>query len=246
MQLNASKTHYMLFGVSSELSSSPLRVSTGQICSTESFKYLGIWFDSDLSFETHCCKVICKVRSQLYMLLRYPRYRNWYERRLLFFAYIYPSFLYGIECYMHCNSTLRQKLEYLYRKCGRIILGKAVSGTDTSVYTRLNMLPLRLLFQHRGAALMFSVLRLGSIPTLARCFTYTRSNGRYAYNLLLPSIQTERSRRSVRYWGAKLWNSVPGSIRDASTLSQFMSLYESYLKTKIGETSDSYDLYDFI
>ena len=80
-----------------------------------------------------------------------------------------------------------------------------MSCTGTSVYTRLNMLPLRLLFQYRGAALMFSVLRLGSIPTLARCFTYTRSNGRYAYNLLLRSIQTERSRRSA----------VPRSIRDA-------------------------------
>ena len=50
MQLNASKTHYMLFGVSSELSSSPLRVSTGQICGTESFKSLGIWLDSFFSF----------------------------------------------------------------------------------------------------------------------------------------------------------------------------------------------------
>ena len=147
---------------------------------------------------------------------------------------------------MHCNSSMRQKLEYLYRKCGRIVLGAAVTSTDTSVYTRLNVLPLRLLFQHRGALLMYGVLRLGSVPVFARYFTYSRSNSRHPLDLLLPKIPTERSRRSLRYWGAKLWNSVPGLVRDSPTLSQFASLYEYYLMTKIGETSDSYDLYDFI
>jgi hypothetical protein len=246
MRLNASKTYYMLFGVPPELCRTAISVPSGQICSTQSFKYLGIYFDSDLSFETHCCKVISKVKSQLYMLLRYPHSRYWYERRLLFFAHIHPSFLYGIECYMHCNSSMRQKLEYLYRKCGRIVLGAAVTSTDTSVYTRLNVLPLRLLFQHRGALLMYGVLRLGSVPVFARYFTYSRSNSRHPLDLLLPKIPTERSRRSLRYWGAKLWNSVPGLVRDSPTLSQFASLYEYYLMTKIGETSDSYDLYDFI
>ena len=46
MRLNASKTLYMLFYIPAELCRATPPVSGGEIRSTQSFKYLGIWFDS--------------------------------------------------------------------------------------------------------------------------------------------------------------------------------------------------------
>jgi hypothetical protein len=180
------------------------------------------------------------------LLLRYPRYHNYRERRLMFFAFIYPLFLYGIECYMQCNVTLRQKLEYLFRKCGRIILGYSLAKYDKAVYFRLDVLPLRLLFQLRCAQFMYAVLRTKSLSLFDGYFRFQRSVGRHSHDLCLPNISSERSRRSVRYWGAKLWNSIPVTIRNASSTSEFTSSYKSYLKSKVTDCVDSYDIYDFI
>ena len=65
-------------------------------------------------------------------------------------------------------------------------------------------------------------------------------------DLLIPLVVSERSRKSIRYWGAKLWNSIPDEIRRMPTLQAFSALYESYLRTKVNEFDDSYNLYDFV
>jgi hypothetical protein len=99
MCLNANKSFYMLFNTSSSIERNSLTVSNGKIANTSSFKYLGVWFDEDLSFEIHCAKLIAKGKSKLYMLLRYPRYRHWRERRLLFLPIFIPNF------YLVLNAT---------------------------------------------------------------------------------------------------------------------------------------------
>ena len=75
---------------------------------------------------------------------------------------------------------------------------------------------------------------------------YNRATGRYRTELSIPLVHSERSRRSVRYWGAKLWNSIPALIRNANTETKFAQLYEAHLKSKVNSFDDSYDLYDFV
>jgi hypothetical protein len=246
MRLNVTKTLYMLFCVPDVLCRAGLQVSTGLIRSTQEFKYLGIWFDTSLSFESHCSHIVSKVKSRLYMLLRYPRKRNWRERRVVFFAFLYPVFLYGIECYMHCNSSARQKLERLYRKCARLVLGLSVSHDDMSVYAKLCLLPLRHLFQLQGASMVYSTVRLEAYPLFRGYFHFQRANGRHSLDLVYPQVMSERSRKSFRYWGAKLWNSIPSYVRQATTLKQFKQLYTSYLRIHAASHSDAYDLYVFV
>jgi hypothetical protein len=246
MRLNTGKSYYMMFNVPAELGKGSLTTANWSIQRVESFKYLGIWFDSDLSFNVHCTKLIAHAKSKLYILLRYPRYRNHGEWRILFYAYILPLFLYGTECYMHCGVSLRQKLEHLYRKCGRIVLGNAQSKYDNSIYLRLNVLPLRFLFQLRCATFMYITMNHEGSSMFNGHFSYNRSNSRYSHDLALPKVISELSRRSVRYWGAKLWNSIPLAIRCAQCLGQFTPLYKAYLESKITQYLDTYDLYDFI
>jgi hypothetical protein len=245
LSLNASKSYYMLFCAPSALCSRSIKLSSGEIHCTSSFKYLGIWFDADLSFDTHCTRLISKLKSQLYIILRYPHRHNWQDRRILFYAHIYPFLLYGIECYLHCNITVRQRLERLYRRCGNIVLGNPGSHGDLSMYSRLHVLPLRFLFQLRGALFMFKIIRLRGY-TMFRDYFAAGSRSRCAFDLILPVIHSERCRKSFRYWGAKLWNSIPSKIRAVATIKQFETLYESYLETRIPSHTDAYDLYDFI
>ena len=147
---------------------------------------------------------------------------------------------------MHCSNGMRQRLEYLYRKCGRIILGQAHSRDDTKIFLQLNVLPLRLLFQLRGASLMYRIICLQSVPLFDGYFVFSRSIRR-PLDLSLPSVSSDCARRSLRFWGAKLWNSIPMHIRNATTLPQFVRVYETYLKSRINDVSlESYNLYAFV
>jgi hypothetical protein len=107
------------------------------------------------------------------------------------------------------------------------------------------VLPLRFLFQLRGALFMFKIIRLRGY-TMFRDYFAAGSRSRCAFDLILPVIHSERCRKSFRYWGAKLWNSIPSKIRAVATIKQFETLYESYLETRIPSHTDAYDLYDFI
>ena len=76
--------------------------------------------------------------------------------------------------YMHCAVSMRQTLEYLYRKCGRIILGTAIARYNRSVYSYLHVLPLRLLFQLRCAMLMYTLIRANRLPIFEGHFQHVR------------------------------------------------------------------------
>jgi hypothetical protein len=134
------------------------------------------------------CRVNYVVLHSQSCMARFVVEHNWRERRRLFFAYIHPIIVYGICC-MHSGTMMRQKLEYLYRKCGRIVFGNDVSRADDSVILLLDMLPLRLLFQLRGATLMYRVLRLSILLQLALTGKRQRCSSLFAtLPYLLPRI----------------------------------------------------------
>jgi hypothetical protein len=158
---------------------------------------------------------------------------------------------------MLCSVSLRAKLEALFRRCCRLVLGDinwphVMEGK--CLYKRLDVLPLRFLFQYNGAVLMYKILVLKSIPILTNTLRYCtlRSSSRSSTSrgivvLRLPIITTESSRHSFAYWGAKLWNSIAVNIRSCSTLNSFSQSYREYLVSCIDTAStDNYDILDFV
>jgi hypothetical protein len=254
MELNAAKTSFLMF---MQESSHQLHVRDSVVQSCTYFKYLGIYIDYDLSWRTHANHVVQKVQKTLYILHRCSGASNQARRRLLFRAYIYPHFLYGISLYMFCSVALRAKLEGLLRRCCRLVLrdtGLFPVVSSNSLYHTLDILPLRLLFQHTSAVLLYHVLVLADVPSLRPLFTRLEPT---AYNsrripvdlltLRLPRVTTERGKQNFAYWGAKLWNSVPPEIRRAASAAVFSNMYSMYLRLRIDQAlCTSYELLAFI
>ena len=172
-------------------------------------------------------------------------------------VHIYPHFLYGIELYMFCSVSLRAKLESLFLRRCRLVAGDLNWRHQIeakSLYRALNCLPLRLLFQHCGAVLMYKILVLKLIPILLALFDLVAPADRNArlvphgtIVLRLPAVPVESFRHSVAYWGAKLWNSIPCNIRNCSTLSSFSQQYHDYLVSHLDSVAcDRYDILDFV
>ena len=255
MELNSGKTLYMMFRQNSYSNSSvTLRLRGEHVKQCSSFKYLGVHIDSDLSWKTHASKLICKIQKMMYVLHRSSGSSNRARRRVLFRAYIYPHFLYGIQLYMFCSVALRAKLEALFRRCCTLATCDLTVVDDVMTYRSLNVLPLRLTFQHASAVMLYNILVLKQLPALLSLFVIivpTYCNARRipkdVITLRLPAVKLESSRHSFAYWGAKLWNSIPAFIRSCVSVSTFSHLYRDYLFSRLsGASFDNYDLLDFI
>ena len=256
MELNAEKTKLIWFYNESPCS---LSIGNSSVKSCESYKYLGIHIDKDLSWQTHVSSLFTRIQKMLYVLHRCSGKSNINRRVLLFRAYIYPHFLYGIQLYMFCNSSLRGKLEALLRRCCRIALrdsGLFPQIELKSIYLAMDITPLRLTFQHSSAVIVFNAIILDRIPALKSLFSpvvRTDYNARHipvdVVVLNLPRVKTERARHNFAYWGAKLWNCIPLAIRRCNTGSSFADTYGLYLRSKLDvvlNEGDHYDILNFV
>ena len=192
------------------------------------------------------------------MVNQFPSGKSDNEKRLLLFrTYIYPHFLYGIQLYMFCSMSLRAKLEALLRRCCRLVIRdieQLPMISSRSLYSLLDVLPLRLLFQHCSAVMLFKILVLKQVPALLSLFTIVAQTGRNArlvpgdvIVLRMPAVKVESSRHNFAYWGAKLWNTIPVVVRSSNSLSVFSKLYPTYLVARLPDTSfDHYEILDFV
>jgi hypothetical protein len=257
MKLNARKTFFMLYKNSNYANVQLSLNDHSHVNQCDVFKYLGVYIDSDMTWSSHINNLINKVHRNLYILHRSSHKSNRATLALLFRAYIYPHFVYGIQLYMLCSVALRAKLEVLFRRCCRLALrdnGPIPLIANHSVYRLLDVLPLRFIFQYSSATLLYKVLILRQVPALYSLFDIVQSTH---YNcrriphtvvtLRVPKIRQESSKSSFAYWGAKLWNSIPVEIKRSESLAVFARLYHNHLSSNLRTfLSDNYDLLDFV
>ena len=104
-------------------------------------KFLGVWLDSDLSWQTHCNKLVNKVLHNTHLLKLCNKVLNLETKRSVYFAHIYSHLSYG--CILWGNMISKQnfkKLHKLQNKC--ISLINNGNSTDND-YKSLNILKVK-------------------------------------------------------------------------------------------------------
>ena len=120
--LNVKKTKLMLF------SDTPLcydkfeiKYKNSVLDIVDSFKFLGILFDSKVDFNRHAENIIAKLRYQMYTLKNVVKFVNSHTLKIIFYSLINSTVAYGLICWFdQCNATQKGKLVKLYDTCLRI------------------------------------------------------------------------------------------------------------------------------
>ncbi|KAI5740353.1 hypothetical protein M8J76_002984 [Diaphorina citri] len=153
IQLSIDKCCYVLFGNS--LSRDPtVGFSGGRIHRTRSTKYLGIWWDEKLTFETHVEKTCQSARKGFWALRRHVEL-NWGDppqsMRLIYEGATLPKVLYGIGVWGDALSRVkvRRRLLTLQRHCGIGIAGCKFSVSHPVTQLLASEPPLDLVAQER-------------------------------------------------------------------------------------------------
>ena len=231
--LNEEKTKFLLIGTKQQLAKvdfGHIKVDKVNIAPHSPVKNLGVWLDSNLSMVNHITKT-CSVA--FYYLFNVSRIRKYLTKKCtetLIHAFISSgldycnSLLFGVpECHLH-------KLQRFQNAAARLIFQESRFCHITPLLKSLHWLPVKYRIVFKIILITFKA------PAYISELISVRDTRRYDFRsndglLLAPcrgKTLTTLGDRSFHAAAPKLWNDLPGSIRNTQSLNKFKKAIKTF------------------
>ena len=227
LTLNVKKSKFMLIGSNAHLSKVDSIVISSDgtpLEEVQSFLYLGIVVNKNLTWEDHLKRLRCKINKKLGLLRRIKSCLPVSARASFFNSFVLPLFDYGDVIWGdRGNATLMAELQVLHNKAARIILDLPLRASASDALAKLRWKSLqRRRAEHRAIFMYKSINNL-----FAYKFQCSFSRDFHSYNTRFKN--NVRKSTASRRWGhwssinfaADVWNSLELSLREAATLAAF-------------------------
>ena len=207
-------------------------------------RYLGILFDSNLSWKFHIDYICQKVSKTIGII---AKLRHFVPRHVLLTLYrslILPYITYGICAWGHTAETHLHKLLVLQKRALRLMFFADPRTHAVPLFLETKQLPISFLLFEQMSLLMYDVHNNLAPANIKNMFTKLSSVHSYRTrsvtneNYYVEQIRTENMKRAFSISGAMIWNSIPLSIK---TLTK--NLFKSELKGKLFEILEKEDDY---
>ena len=200
-------------------------ISGNIISSSNSMKVLGVDLDTKLSFNKHVSNICGKASAQINVLKRLSRYLNESSRIQIYKSFISANFTYCPAAWIFCGHKNSNKLERLQERALRFVFSDSKSSYKDLLLRGnfLSLSALRLKFmaiEVYKSANDLNPLYLNELFEVNDTGYSLRDSHRFKQN----KFETKTfGYRSFRYYGSKLWNSIPTEIKSAKSLYIFKS-----------------------
>ena len=192
---------------------------------------LGVTIDDQFKWEAHTHNLCKKLSQNLFLLSRLQHFVNTDTRKLFFNAHIKPHIDYASVIWDNCSQNHFMKVNSLYRRSAKLILPDPSLSTDDKM-KKLSIPPLDKHLKFNKGVLMYKIVRRQTPSYLSDLFE--RSQARYenlrnSLKVMRPRINLTKA--SLSYAGASLWNSLPTSLKEKTSIVSFKSGLHNYLNT---------------
>ena len=195
-----------------------------------SFKCLGVELDEHLSWEVHINAICKKVGAGIGVLKRTKPFVPEETLHIIYKALILPYFDYCSPLWDNCGIVLKEKLQRFQNRAARVLTGASYDINSSELLERLNWKNLENRFKFNKVVLVYNILNNGTAPCLREFFPARSNNDNdyhlrnYDTDLSLPKPKKEFLKRSFRYSGAVLWNSLSTEAKSAHSIYCFKRL----------------------
>jgi hypothetical protein len=247
LQLNGSKSEIAWFGSHAnlkKLAGQDLTLSIGPdvIQPNDAVRDLGVWLDSELTLRHH----ITKVATACYYHLRRLRQIRRRVGQDITARLVVALILSRLD---YCNSVLAglpgcttSPLQRVQNSAARLVFSLRPCDHVTPALIQLHWLPVQSRIEFKLCTIMYCI-KSGLCPSyLARTVqpTSTRStrSGLRSANstdFFVPRLRTSFGERAFSFSGPRAWNSLPETIRSASSIATF----KRHLKTHLFKSAFS-------
>ena len=160
-----------------------------------------------------------------HILLKCRRFLPKHILVLLFNAIGLAHIYYGDVVYLYaCNKKLFSQIESRYVDCGRIILFNRRGSSRSKTLTSLSWLPLMHNLIYHMLIFIFKVFTNQTPSHLYDKLpkpSHHHNTRHSKHNILVPSIRTQKDKKSFTFWGPHFWNILPPKLKECQTLSVF-------------------------
>jgi len=185
-------------------------------------RILGVQIDQELKWESQIAKTRKKISKNLFLLSKLKHYATFDTLKMFHNAHIMPHINYASTLWDGASNHYMKHLNSLHRRSAKIILSGEEISTDDKL-KKLNILPLNKQLKFNKAVMMYKVFN-NQVP-IYFSENFQRANDRYgSSNFLPPRPRTDLFKTSFVYSGTSVWNSLPSSLKNASSLRSFKNM----------------------
>ena len=231
MKANAEKFQVMFLNRHESVVNKELIVNGTEIKSTKSINILGIELDNDLSFDLHINDICNQTGKQVNALKRIKHSLDKPCKTTIYNSYISSNFNYCQVGWMFTDKTNLKKLEKTNKRALRLVTNKFDLDYE-SICEQEKQFSIHKRCIKQVALQMYKIKRNMAPQYLQSLFTSKESNYdmRDTDNFLIPNFSTiTYGKRSLKYYGAKLWSKIPVNIKSLDTLKSFKSAVNTWL-----------------
>ena len=196
--------------------------------------YLGCILDESLSGESMAHYVMDKINNKIKFLYRKSQYLTKSLRRLHCNALIQPHFDYACSAwYPNLNKGFKKKLQVTQNKCIRFCLQLGnMSHMGAAEFDKINWLPIDDRFNQCASSKVFKFFQEKCPSYMSEIFYpsgTSRIGTRTSYlKLIQPLRRTSLGQRSLSYQGPVIWNKLPDSVKQSSSVNSFKHNLKSH------------------
>ena len=203
---------------------------------TKIVKYLGLVVDDALTWSQHIDYISTKIAQGVGILKRTRSFLPKQSLLTLYQSMIEPYFRYCNIVWGQCNETLLVRLQTLQNRAARVIANISYESADhNSLLCDYGWLNVRNLIRLDLGVFMYKTQK-GLAPDvfydLYHSVTELHSyNTRSAYNgnLQIPLTNLRAGDKAISVSGARIWNNIPNSVKQAQSLDVFKRELKEYL-----------------
>ena len=185
------------------------------------FNYLGIYFDDDLSWNSHINHVIKKVSQSVGIINHLKCILPLRILFMLYNAFVLPYIMYCNSVWATKHPSKLIKLHRLQKRALRLCSNSSYIAPSQPLFRKFNTLHVYDINKLQIASLMQRFFSNSLPPNLKQLFTlnnavhnhYTRNADKFHHW----NVSSGKSYTSLRYVGPKIWNSSPSCLHFVAT-----------------------------
>ena len=229
MKPNPDKYQAIVFGNKLDAPSS-FNVKGNVMKCVHSVKLLGIYIDSNLSFDEHIKSICTKASRQINVIMRMSNILDTSVKETMYKTFIKSTFNYCPVVWMMCSKANLRKLEKLQCRALRFVYSDYISSYE-DLLVRSKQLSLSVQLMYNLAIEVYKCIN-GLAPTYL-CSLFDLQDHQYNCRgfktLKQKKFKTIKyGYQSFSYMGSKLWNALPNEMRESADIHMFKNVVRDF------------------
>ena len=226
LTLNFEKTNYIIFHSPKKKINYQvnLKIHDYALKQVYNTNYLGVVFDSKLTWKTHISNLTMKIKRNIGVISKIRHYVGTNICINLYYSLIYPFLIYGVVIWGNTYLSSTNPLYILQKKVVRLINFSSFRDHTNSLFLKMKILKFHDLVFFNTAIFMYDYFN-GFLPKFFNGF-FTSVNQKHNYatrfasrlSYSVPLIRTNYGRFNIRYSGAVVWNEINVKIKRLNKL----------------------------